>query len=94
VAYLPLVSQFWGYFVDFIRKIREEILNKNQYEMHKNLGFSDTKSYKNFENSARAVNIQKLVKLWRLSGLSGNEIMNMIAEEVEGATKKKRSRKK
>jgi hypothetical protein len=69
----------------FIKKIREDILGKNPYEMHKALGFSDTKSYQDFEKSSRAVNVEKLVKLWRLSGLSGDSFMRLLAEEVEGS---------
>lgn len=68
----------------FIEKIREEILKKNPYAMYKLLGFSDTKSYQDFERSSRALNIKKMVKLWRLSGLSGDEFMEMMASEVEG----------
>lgn len=66
----------------FIKKIREEILNKNQYEMYKMLGFYDAKSYKDFENSKRAVNMEKLIKLWHLSGLTGDEFLKMIEDEV------------
>jgi hypothetical protein len=80
--------------VDFIKKIREEVLGKSYYEMYKALDFSDTKSYQDFERASRAVNVQKLVKLWRLSGLSGDEFMDLMAQEVEGATKKKRAQKK
>jgi hypothetical protein len=69
--------------VKFIKKIRENKLKKNPYEMYKLLGFSDTKSYQDFEKSSRAVNIEKLIKLWRLSELSADEFMEMIAKEVE-----------
>lgn len=80
--------------MDFIKKIREKVLEKSYYEMYKALDFSDTKSYQDFERASRAVNVQKLVKLWRLSGLSGDEFMAMMAEEVEGPSQKKRSLQK
>lgn len=66
----------------FIKKIREEFLGKSSYEMHRILGFRNTKSYQDFENSTRAVNVEKLIKFWKLSGLSGDEFMQMMAEEV------------
>lgn len=72
--------------MNFIKKIREEILQKNQYEMYKMLGFYDVKSYQDFENSKRAVNIKKLVKLWRSTGLTGDEFMKMIEDDVNNAT--------
>jgi hypothetical protein len=69
--------------VEFIKKIREEILEKNRYQMYKMMDFKDTRTWINFEESKNVVSLRNLVKLWRLSKLSGDEFMKMIANEVE-----------
>jgi hypothetical protein len=69
--------------VEFIKKIREKLLEKNRYEMHKMMEFKDTRTWINFEESKNVVSLRNLVKLWRLSRLSGDEFMEMIAKEVE-----------
>jgi hypothetical protein len=69
--------------VEFIKKIREKLLEKNRYEMHKMMEFKDTRTWINFEESKNVVSLKNLVKLWRLSGLSGDAFMEMIAKEVE-----------
>lgn len=70
----------------FIKKIREEILKKNQYEMYKLLGFYNVSGYQRFENSKESLNAKKLVKLWRSTGLTGDEFMKMIEDDVNNAT--------
>jgi len=70
--------------MQFVKKIREDILGKNPYEMYKLMGLRDTRSYLHFENRTEALNARKLVKLWRLSGLSGDAFMQLLAEEIEG----------
>lgn len=69
--------------MEFVKKVREQVLNKRPYEMSKLMELRDTRSYLDFETRTESLNAKKLVKLWRLSGLSGNEFMQMIAEEVE-----------
>jgi hypothetical protein len=69
--------------MEFVKKIREDILKKNPYEMYKLMGLNDTRSYLDFENRSESLNAKKLVKLWQLSGLSGDAFMEMIAKEVE-----------
>jgi hypothetical protein len=66
----------------FIKKIREN-LGLSRYRMAYELEFAKTHGYTQFEEAKKAVSLEKLVKLWRLSGLSGNEFMKMIAQEVE-----------
>jgi DNA-binding XRE family transcriptional regulator len=46
----------------FIKKIREK-LGYTKYEMSKKLDYATDKSYHQFENSKRAVNMEKLIKL-------------------------------
>ena len=35
-----------------------------------------------FEDSKRAINVEKLVRLWLLSGLSGQEFMELMQADV------------
>ena len=79
--------------MDFIKKIREEILKKNQYQMHKELGFYNVRSYQSFENTKESLNAKKLISLWHLSGLDGNEFLKMIEEDVNTNTKPERVRR-
>lgn len=58
-------------------------MKKNPYEMQIILGIKETRTYLDFENSKRNVNTEKLVKLWRVSGLSAKKFMEMIEEEME-----------
>ncbi|NEP10249.1 MAG: hypothetical protein F6K14_08520 [Symploca sp. SIO2C1] len=74
----------------FIRKIREKVLKKNPYEMYKLMELGDTRAWIAFEERTESLNAKKLVKLWRLSGLSGDEFMNMMAQEVEETSLKKK----
>ncbi|MBE9082861.1 hypothetical protein IQ278_12125 [Tolypothrix sp. LEGE 11397] len=67
----------------FIKKIREKILKKSPYEMHKLMELPHTSAWTQFESRSESLNAKKLVKLWRLSELSGDEFMEMIAKEVE-----------
>ena len=73
--------------MEFIKKIREEILKKNQYEMHKELGFSNVRGYQSFEETKESLNAKKLISLWHLSGLDGNDFLKMIEEDVLANTK-------
>lgn len=50
--------------------------------MYKMLGFYNVKSYQNFENTKESLNAKKLIKLWHLSGLTGDEFLKMIEDEV------------
>ncbi len=67
--------------MDFIKKIREE-LGFTHYRMAQEMGISHVYSYTRFEEAREALNADKLVKLWKLSGISGNEFMSMIEKEV------------
>lgn len=69
--------------MEFIKKIRLEILKKSPYEMYKIMGLPHTSAWTQFESRTESLNAKKLVKLWRLSGLSGDEFMSMLAQEVE-----------
>ncbi|MBD2212939.1 hypothetical protein H6G27_24125 [Nostoc linckia FACHB-104] len=78
--------------MEFIKKIRLK-LGLNYYQSQKVLGFSSSRGYIDFENSKRAVNIEKLIKLWRVSAMDGNDFLAMIEKEVSAkdATRKKPS---
>ena len=73
--------------VKFIKKIREEILGESQYGMHQLMGLPDTRAYIAFEEGTRSLNAEKLVKLWKVSKLSGDQFMKLIEQEVTRATK-------
>jgi hypothetical protein len=66
----------------FIRKIREN-LGYTHYKMAQLMGVKGIFQYTRFEESTTSVNIKRLVQLWRLSNLTGNEFMSLIAKEVE-----------
>ena len=66
----------------FIKKIRED-LGHTHYKMAQLLGLKGVFQYTRFEESKTSLNVKNLVKLWRLSRLSGDEFMQMIADEVE-----------
>lgn len=74
----------------FIKEIRS-LLGFTQYRIAQELGFPSTYGYTQFENSRKAVNIEKLIKLWRISGMSAKAFLEMIEEEVlkEDALKEK-----
>lgn len=67
----------------FIKKIREDVLKKNPYEMHKLIGLRDTRAWLDFEKSKNAVNVKYLIRLWQLTELSADELMQMLVDEVE-----------
>jgi hypothetical protein len=66
----------------FIKKIRED-LGYTHYKMAQLMGVKGVFQYTRFEESTTSVNIKRLVELWRLSNLSGNEFMSLIAKELE-----------
>lgn len=74
--------------MEFIKKIRED-LNLNSYKMAKKMGMKTTQHYIAFERSKRVISIENLVKLWELSGLSGQEFMELMREEVSQKQSKK-----
>lgn len=67
--------------MEFIKKIRIT-LGLNYYQAQKLLGFSSSRGYIDFEQSKRAVNLEKLIKLWRASAMDGNDFLIMIEKEV------------
>ncbi|BAY08155.1 hypothetical protein [Calothrix sp. NIES-2098] len=71
--------------MEFIKKIRES-KNVTGYRIAKELGFYDCKHYLHFENAKKAVNLDKLIRLWRYSGLSAKAFLEMIEEEVGAKT--------
>ena len=68
--------------MEFVKKIREEILETNYYQMQKRLGLSSTTIYKNFEKAKIMLHAKTMVKLWRVSGLSAQEFLELIEREV------------
>lgn len=69
--------------MEFIKKIRES-KNLSSYRMSKELGFPSPKHYAAFEDTKQAVSMDKLIRLWRYSGLSAKAFLEMIEEEVCG----------
>ena len=67
--------------MEFIKIIRER-LGYSKYKMAQELGFNCGKDYACFENSKRAVNVEKLVKLWLFSGLSAQEFMELMQADI------------
>lgn len=77
----------------FIRKIRED--NGMTYrEMTRRMGIKNVNNYIQFERSKKALNAQKLIRLWRFSGLSAKAFMALIEEEVKSKEKLNRRAKK
>ena len=66
----------------FVKKIRKK-LDLNQYKMGQQLGFKNTQSYINFENAKYSINAEKMIRLWQLSGLTAEELLQLIAKDVE-----------
>lgn len=73
--------------MEFIKKIREQ-MGLNIYKMSQAMGYPKPHGYTQFENSKKAVNLEKLVKLWRVSQLSADEFMLLIEKEVKGNQRK------
>ncbi|BAZ00507.1 hypothetical protein NIES37_44990 [Tolypothrix tenuis PCC 7101] len=71
--------------MEFIKKIRES-KNISSYRMSKELGFPSQKHYAAFEDTKQAVSMDKLIRLWRYSGLSAKAFLEMIEEEVGAKT--------
>ena len=67
--------------MEFIKKIREN-LGFSKYRMSKELGYTKDYNYNRFENAKQNVNLEKLIILWHLSGLSADEFLQMIEAEV------------
>ena len=67
----------------FIKKIREDILGLSKYEMSKQMGYNDTRSYISFENSKNAISMKRLIKIWEMSGLNAEEFLELVRKEVE-----------
>lgn len=67
----------------FIKEIREE-LGFNPYVMTKKMEIKTVQQYLSFEDSKQAVNVENLIKLWELSGLSAKAFMERMREEVNG----------
>lgn len=74
--------------MEFIKKIREK-MGLNIYKMSQAMEYPKPHGYTQFENSKKAVNLEKLVKLWRVSKLSADEFMLMIEKEVRDKQRKK-----
>lgn len=70
--------------MQFIEKIREDILNVSCYKMAQLLGLSSTRMYLGFERSKSKVSLKNLVALWEISGLSKEEFFTLVIEEVKG----------
>lgn len=75
--------------MDFIGKIREK-MGLNFSKMAQQMDYPSTQGYIQFENSKRAVSVEKLVRLWRVSKLSADEFMLMIEQEVKEKQRKKK----
>ena len=54
----------------------------NFSRMAQQMEYPSTQGYIQFENSKRAVSVEKLVKLWKVSKLSADEFMQLIESEV------------
>ena len=67
--------------MEFITHIREEILQKSKYEMAKLMELKDTKAWIDFEDRKEAVNVKKLLKLWKISGISAEQLLELMEEE-------------
>lgn len=52
------------------------------YKMSQEMGYPKPHGYTQFENSKKAVNIGKLVKLWKISKLSADDFMQMLESEI------------
>ena len=77
----------------FIRKIRED--NGMTYrDMMRRMDIKNVNSYVQFEKSKLALNIDKMIRLWRFSGLSAKAFMALIEEEVKSKEKLNRRKKK
>ena len=74
--------------MNFIKKIREK-LGYTKYKMAQELGYANDKGYHQFEDSKKIINIEKLVKLWHISGLNADEFVKMMEEEVTKDNKDK-----
>lgn len=60
----------------------------NIYKMSQVMEYPKPHGYTQFENSKKAVNLEKLVKLWRVSQLSADEFMLIIETEVKEKQRK------
>ena len=79
--------------MEFIRKIRED--NDMTYRaMTRRMGIKNVSNYIQFEKSKKALNAEKLIRLWRFSGLSAKAFMALIEEEVKSQEKLNRRAKK
>ncbi|MEM9272615.1 MAG: hypothetical protein AAGA80_06570 [Cyanobacteria bacterium P01_F01_bin.143] len=67
--------------MDFIRKIREDNC-LSCCEVARRMGIQNVQNYIVFERSKFKLNAKKLVKFWRLSGLSGDTFMKLMEKEV------------
>lgn len=63
----------------------------SSYKMAQQLGYPSTQGYIQFENAKKAVSLEKLITLWKISKLSADEFMQMIESEV---VEKNKQRKK
>ncbi|WP_348249890.1 hypothetical protein [Leptolyngbya sp. GB1-A1] len=67
-------------FFTFIREIREE-KGLNPYKMAKLMNFKTVERYLEFERSKKALNVEKLLLLWRISGWSAKRFMERMEDD-------------
>ncbi|NEP63132.1 MAG: helix-turn-helix transcriptional regulator [Symploca sp. SIO2G7] len=75
--------------MEFIKEIRQE-LGLNPYKMAKEMGIKTVQQYMSFEEAQRSVNIERLVKLWKLSGLDARAFMERMLQEVSDKQNKRK----
>ncbi|MCC0178053.1 hypothetical protein I4641_13795 [Waterburya agarophytonicola K14] len=78
--------------MEFIRKIRKDN-GMTYHDMKRRMGIKNVNSYVQFEKSKLALNADKMIRLWRFSGLSAKAFMTLIEEEVKSKEKLNRRAK-
>ena len=58
-------------------------LGLNDAEMARLLNLRESRYYRNFKESREKVGLRNFCRLWRASGLSGDEFLERAEEEVE-----------
>ena len=71
----------------FVKKIRES-RGLNPYQMQKLLGIKSTQVYLQFENAKESLNAEKLINLWDVSEMDGNDFLELIREDVQARKSK------
>jgi len=60
----------------------EKRTRKTRYRIAKNMGLAQT-DYHKFRRSTGKRNLRKLIAHWRVSGLSGNEYLQLLAAHLD-----------